>query len=96
MFFSKNRLVKVHDFRCATLADINHHIIPILKKKPNVIILHVGTNGSVCRTSHEILDDLLQIKGAITKILPDWHVIFSQPTLSIGQWKVSLNSKPSK
>ena len=55
---SKNRLVKVHDFRRATLADINHHI-PILKKKPDVIILHVGTNDSVSRTSREILDDLL-------------------------------------
>ena len=77
---SKNRLVKVHDFRGATLADINHHIIPILKKKPNVIILHVGTN-SVSRTSREILNDLLQIKGAITKILPNCQVIFSQPNL---------------
>ena len=27
----KNSLVKVHDFRGATLADINQHIIPILK-----------------------------------------------------------------
>ena len=67
--------------RGATLADINHHIIPILKKKPDVIILHVGTNESVSRTSHEILDDLLQLKSAITKTLPNCHVIFSQPTL---------------
>ena len=35
--FSKNCLVKVHDFRSATLADINHHIIPILQKKPDVL-----------------------------------------------------------
>ena len=27
--FSKNCLVKVHDFRGATVADINHYIIPI-------------------------------------------------------------------
>ena len=78
---SKNRLVKVHDFRGATLADINHHIIPILKKKPDVIILHVGTNDSVSRTSREILDDLLQLKSAITKTLPNCQVICSQPTL---------------
>ena len=36
---SKNRLVKVHDFRGATLADINHQFIPILKKKPDVLML---------------------------------------------------------
>ena len=87
---SKNRLVKVHDFRGATLADINHHIIPILKKKPDVIILHVGTNDSVSRTSREILDDLLQLKSAITKTLPNCQVIFLQPTLRVDNGKAAL------
>ena len=32
---SKNRLGTVHDFSAATLTDINHHIIPILKKQPD-------------------------------------------------------------
>ena len=86
---SKNCLVKVHDFRGATLADINHHIIPILKKKPNVIILHVETN-SVSTTSREILNDLLQIKGVITKTLPNCHVIFSRPKLRVDNGKAAL------
>ena len=71
---SKNRLVKVHDFRGATLADISHHIIPILKKQLDVIILHVEANGSVCRTLREILDDLLHLKSIITKTLPNCNV----------------------
>ena len=88
---SKNRLVTVHDFRGATLADINHHTIPILKKKPDVIILHVVTNGSVSRTSHEIVDDMLQLKSAITKTtLPNCQVIFSQPTLRVDNGKAAL------
>ena len=87
---SKNRLVKVHDFRSATLTDINHHIIPILKKKPDVIILHVGTNDSVSRTSRKILDDLLQLKSAITKKLPNCQVIFSQLTLRVDNGKAAL------
>ena len=77
---SKDLLVKVHDFRGATLADINHHVIPILKKKPDVIILHVGTNDSVSRILCEILNDLLQLKSVITKTLPNCQVILSQPT----------------
>ena len=87
---SKNRLVKVHDFREATLADINHHIIPILNKKPDVIILHVGTNDSVSRTSREILDDLLQLKSAITKTLSNCRVVFLQPTLRVDNGKAIL------
>ena len=88
---SKNRLVKVHDFRSAILANVNHHIIPIIKKKPDVIILLVGTNDSVSRTSREILDDLLQLKSAITtKTLPKCQVIFSQPTLRVDNGKAAL------
>ena len=87
---SKNLLVKVHDFRGVTLADINYHIIPILKKKPDVIILHVGTNDSVSRTSREILDDMLQLKSAITKTLPNFQVIFSPPTLRVDNGKAAL------
>ena len=52
----------MHDFRGATLADINHHIIPILQKKLEVIILHVETNNSAFTTSCETLDDLLVFK----------------------------------
>ena len=87
---SKNRLVKVHHVRSATLSDINHYIIPILKKKRKVIILHVGTNDSVSRTSHEILDDLLQLKSAITKTLPNYQAIFSQATLRVDHGKAAL------
>ena len=88
---SKNRLVKVHDFRSATIANFNHNIIPIIKKKPDVIILLVGTNDSVSRTSREILDDLLQLKSAITtKTLPKCQVIFSKPTLRVDNGKAAL------
>ena len=71
------------------LVDINHHIIAILKK-PDVIILHVGTNDFVSRTSQEILDDFLQLKSVITKILPNCQVIFSQRTLPLGNGKTAL------
>ena len=86
----KNCLVKVHDFRGATLADISHHIMPILQKKLEVIILHVETNDSVFITSCEILDDLLQLKSAITETLPNCHTIFSQPTLRVDNGKAAL------
>ena len=87
---SQNRLVKAHDFRGDTLADINQNIIPILKKKPNVIVLHIGANDFVSRTSRGILDYLLQLKSVITKMLPNFQVMFSQPTHRVDNGKAAL------
>ena len=73
----------------ATLADINHHIIPILNKNPDVIVLRVGTNDYATRTSREIFDDLLLLKGVISKTLPNYKVIFLQPTLQMDNGKAA-------
>ena len=62
----------------------------ILTKKPDVIILHVGTNDSVTRTSRKILDDLLQLKSVITKTLRNCAVILSQSTLPVDNGKAVL------
>ena len=53
-------------------------------------MLHVRTNDSVSWTSREILDDLLQLKSAITKTLPNCNVIFSQPSLRVDNGKTAL------
>ena len=89
----KNRLVKLHDFRGPTLANVNHHIIPILKKL-DFVIVNVGTNDYVSRTSREILDDLLQFKSAVTKTLPNCQLIFSQPSLRVDNGQAALTLHP--
>ena len=73
----------------ATLADINHHIIPILNKNPDVIVLRVGKNDFATRTSREIFDDLLLLKGVISKTLSNYKVIFLQPTLQMDNGKAA-------
>ena len=41
---SSKRLVKVRKFPGATISDMYHYLIPLLEKKPDHVILHVGTN----------------------------------------------------
>ena len=36
--------VKVFHFSGARIEDLNHYIVPIIKNKPDYLILHVGTN----------------------------------------------------
>ena len=40
------RNVKVRNFPGATVDDLNHHIIPLLQKKPSHIIVHAETNDA--------------------------------------------------
>ena len=42
----KGRNVKVRHFPGSTVDDMNHHIVPILRKKPSHLIIHVETNDA--------------------------------------------------
>ena len=48
----------------------------LLKKKPSNIIVHVGTNDSVNKTSPTILDDLLKLKLCIEQKAPGICVMY--------------------
>ena len=67
--------------KSATIDDLKHHLVPLLKKKPEHIILHIGTNDAVSKTSRQILDELLQLKQYIINTLPTCRVIVSRPTI---------------
>ena len=52
--------MKVHSYRGAKIADMNHHIVPLLERKPNKVILHIGTNdiGDSEEENAQIADEL--------------------------------------
>ena len=47
----KHGKVKVFHFSGARIEDINQYIIPIIKKQPDYLIRHVGTNDATTNTS---------------------------------------------
>ena len=53
------------------------YIKPLLKKAPDNVILHVGTNDAPNSTSKTILDNMLSIKSFIEKTLPQSKVCIS-------------------
>ena len=53
----KGRVVKVHNFQGATVDDLKHHVIPLIRKEPSFVIIHAGTNDAPYLTSREILDN---------------------------------------
>ena len=86
----KHGNVKVFYFSGARINDMNHHLMPIIAKQPDYLILHVGTNDATTNTSRKIIDDLLMLKSNILKQLPNCRVIVSKPTIRIDHGKANL------
>jgi hypothetical protein len=79
---SKNgKNVKVRCFSGSTIADMYYYLYPLLRKHPEYLVLHVGTNDCVTHTSDRVLDDLLQLKRHIELKVPGIKVILSQPIM---------------
>ena len=55
----RDRKVKIKNFPGATVDDMYDYVKPMLKKCPDNIILHVGTNNTVNESSKEVLGKLL-------------------------------------
>ena len=52
----KHGNVKVFYFSSARINDMNRHLIPIISKRPDYLILHVGTNDATTNTSRKITE----------------------------------------
>ena len=81
---------KVRCFSGATVDDMFDYITPLLKKEPDHILLHTGTNNCNFNTSDVILTKILNLKKHIETILPKATVIISQPIVRIDDAKASL------
>ena len=64
--------------------------MPIIAKRPDYLILHVGTNHATTNTSRKIMEDLLMLKCNILKQLPNCRVIVSKPIIRIDHGKANL------
>ena len=60
-----------------------HYLIPLLEKKPDYLILHVGPNDVINYEGKEIVDKLLQLKSFIQEKLPTANVMLSKPIMRV-------------
>ena len=72
-----DRKVKVKNVPTVTIDDIYDYVKPLLKKCPNNIILHVGTNNTINESSKVVLDKLLDLMKFIENTLPESNVVIS-------------------
>ena len=66
------------------------YIKPLLRKCPDNIILHVGTNNTVNEPSKMVLDKLLNLKKFINNTLPESNVVIFSLITRTDNGKASL------
>ena len=71
--------IRVRYFPGAYTDNMYDYMKPLLRKLPDYIILHIGTNDAVNNTSREILDKILKLKTYIQKELPKCQITISTP-----------------
>ena len=64
---SRNKSVKVNSFPGATTEDIVSYLNPLINRKPDHILLHVGTNNLATDSPQEIAENIV----ALTKLITD-------------------------
>ena len=83
--------VKVRAFSGAYIDDMYDYLAPLLKKKPSVIILQIGSNDATQKTSSQIYREILNLKEHIEFVLPNVKVYLSCPVLRVDNVKANLS-----
>ena len=77
----KKGTIKVRCFPGAKFEDFYHYAIPLINKKPDCIVLHMGTNNTPYCTPEKMVDQILGLKNFILQKLPACKIIISTPIL---------------
>ena len=67
---SRNRKIKVRYFPGAKIKDMYYYGILFLEKKPENIVLHLGTNDAPYKSDTDIVKDLIELKNFTLEKLP--------------------------
>ena len=70
--------VQIKCFPGATVQDMNDYVKPVLRKKSDTIILHVGTNSTSNKEAGEIINDIDKLCQQIKEMNPDVELVMSE------------------
>ena len=87
---NKKQQVEVTCCRGATVEDMFDYIKPILKRKPDYVVLHMGTNNAKDMSSRIILDKFLQLRTAVLDSNENSKVVLSLPMARVDDGKARL------
>ena len=71
--------MKVRSFPGATLDDMIDYLRPLLRKKPDRVLLHAATNDAINHNANDIIQKILDVKAFIENEVKGCTVIISSP-----------------
>ena len=80
---------KVRPFPGACVDDMFDYIIPLLKKKPTNIILHIGSNDAPFKSANDIAKEITNLTLFIENELPGVNILLSNPVLRLDDHKAN-------
>eukprot|EP00112_Aurelia_sp_Birch-Aquarium-sp1_P018505 Seg4424.5 transcript_id=Seg4424.5/GoldUCD/mRNA.D3Y31 product="hypothetical protein" protein_id=Seg4424.5/GoldUCD/D3Y31 len=90
---SKRYTTKVRCFRGSTVGDLHDYIKPLLQKRPDKIILIIGTNDIENKAVADVLKGIKSLHDMILEKLPNCHVVVSEIIKRAGKYKANTNGK---
>ena len=73
--------IKVRCFPGAKFEGFYHYAVPLINKRPDRIVLHMGTSNAPYCTPEKMIDQILGLKNFIFQKLPTCEIIISTPTM---------------
>ena len=80
---------KVRAFPGASVDDMFDYLVPLLKKKPDNIILHIGSNDAPFKTANAIANEITSLMSFIKKELPGVKIYISNPVIRLDDKKAN-------
>ena len=74
---TKKTNVSIRTFPGSTIEDFKDYITPLARKKPDALIIHIGTNNVRNDTSPQITEKLIQLHKYVKSVSPETKVVVS-------------------
>ena len=83
---------KQHNWEKGTTLIMGDSILN-LKKKPDKVIIHVGTNAALHFTPDEMFKNMKELRLLIQKMVPSAKIIISSPVIRVDKANSDINNK---
>lgn len=90
---TKDNRVVIHPFSGSTVDDMRDYIKPILRRKPNSLIIHCGTNSLQTDNPNDIAEKIIDVCQHAANELPDCKIAISELILRADSPKLEAARK---